>query len=68
VVTKAIRGRENGRDRTTIVAMTAHALKGDEERCLAAGMDANITKPIDFGKCLELVQSLVTKRDKTAAS
>jgi two-component system, sensor histidine kinase and response regulator len=45
--------------RTPIVAMTAHAMKGDRERCLEAGMDAYVSKPLQTQQLLEVIESLV---------
>ena len=44
--------------RVPIIAMTAHAMKGDRDRCLAAGMDGYLSKPIDGREMIALVESL----------
>jgi len=62
-VTAAIREREKGAGRhIPIVAMTAHTMKGDRERCLAAGMDAYVPKPIDPEHFFRVVESFSLDR------
>jgi two-component system sensor histidine kinase/response regulator len=57
--TAEIRRRERagggGGGHVPIIAMTAHAMREDEERCLRAGMDAYVAKPIDAGVLAEVI-------------
>jgi CheY-like chemotaxis protein/anti-sigma regulatory factor (Ser/Thr protein kinase) len=46
-----------------IIAMTAHAVKGDRERCLEAGMDEYISKPIDSDKLFDIIETIFQGRD-----
>ena len=55
--TAAIRSSETraGRGHTPVIAMTAHAMSGDRERCIEAGMDDYISKPINAKTVLEVL-------------
>ena len=58
--TAAIRAKEQvSGGHIPIIAMTAHALKGDQERCLAAGMDGYLSKPIRVEELLATVEDQV---------
>ena len=54
--TRELRKREGDGRRTPVVAMTASALEGDRKKCLEAGMDDYLAKPIKFDQLQSIVQ------------
>jgi two-component system, sensor histidine kinase and response regulator len=66
--TREIRRRQGAERHSTIIAITAHAPEGDREKCLAAGMDGFISKPVN-PQTLEkvLIESIGKRPELTAA-
>ena len=61
--TLAIREKEKGTGtRLAVVVLTAHAMKGDRERCLAAGMDDYLSKPIRPPELDAILESYLARR------
>jgi signal transduction histidine kinase/CheY-like chemotaxis protein len=66
--TRAIRSREAGAAAAhlPIIAITAHSMSGDREKCLAAGMDDYISKPLRVSELLEVLTRVVQRDEQLA--
>jgi CheY-like chemotaxis protein len=53
--TTELRRREGGKRRTPVVALTASAMSGERDKCLAAGMDDYVSKPIQVAKLARVI-------------
>jgi len=61
-----IRQLDSGNDQIPIIAMTAHAMVGDRDKCIAAGMNDYIAKPVDPAQLLSLIDAYCLPRDEAA--
>ena len=58
---------EQQQPRTLIIALTAHALEENAARCIAAGMDDIMTKPIDYGTLHAHIKRIAARIDSAAS-
>jgi signal transduction histidine kinase/DNA-binding response OmpR family regulator len=66
--TAELRRRENGDHRTPVIAMTAHAMDGDRKRCLDAGMDGYISKPMRRQQLIDTLREWIPPQTAAAAA
>src|SRR5260370_25804154 len=65
--TAAIREKENSSGKQQpVIALTAHAMKGDQERCLEAGMDDYLSKPIRPQELDDILEKYIGRRMEAA--
>lgn len=62
--TRVIRSLEGEGQRAIIIALTANAMSGDRDRCLAAGMDDYLAKPIQASEFYDAINSWITRIEK----
>jgi two-component system, sensor histidine kinase and response regulator len=67
--TREIRRAESAMDKhIPIIAMTAHAMKGDQQRCLAGGMDFYVSKPVRKADLLATISACVNRSERLTSA
>ncbi len=67
--TREIRSREQGsQEHLPVIAMTAHAMKGDRESCLEAGMDDYIAKPISRDELRQVIERAMSAKKESVST
>lgn len=66
-LTRLLKANENFKD-IPIIAVTAHTMKGDREKALAAGCDSYVPKPIDIKLFLSVIEDFISKRKGAGGS
>ncbi len=65
--TREIRDREDAGEHTVVIALTASAMRGEREKCLDAGMDDYISKPVDIGELERILRNWKNYRGSALA-